>query len=83
MATVWVFLALATTHGWSLSQLDIKNAFLSGNIVKDVYMELHQGFVTQGEYPLSAKFVCKLQKSVYGLKQASKQWNTKFIETLV
>ena len=44
-----LFISLAATHGWDLHQLDIKNAFLHGDLVKEVYMEQPPGFVAQGE----------------------------------
>ena len=46
---IWLFISLATTHGWDLHQLDIKNAFLHGNLVEEVYMEQPPGFFAQGE----------------------------------
>ncbi|XP_017974449.1 PREDICTED: uncharacterized mitochondrial protein AtMg00810-like [Theobroma cacao] len=46
-------------------------------------MEIPQGFEAKGECPLGSKLVCKLQKSLYGLKQAYRQWNAKFTEILM
>jgi len=53
---VRLFLAMAAIRHWPLHQLDIKNAFLHGDLEKDIYMEQPPGFVAQGEYDL----VCKL-----------------------
>ncbi|XP_071916283.1 uncharacterized protein [Coffea arabica] len=66
--------AIGTTHNWPLHQLDIKNAFLHGDLQEEVYMEQPPGFVAQGE---SGK-VCHLRKSLYGLKQSPCAWFGKF-----
>ena len=56
LTTVRLLLAMAATRHWPLHQLDIKNAFLHGDLEEDIYMEQPPGFVAQGEYDL----VCKL-----------------------
>ena len=58
---IWLFISLAVTHGWDPHQLDIKNAFLHGDLVEEVYMEQPLGFVAQGEIGR----VCRLRKSLY------------------
>ena len=55
-------------------QMDVKAAFLNGDLDKETYIEQTKGFSTRGQ----EKKVCKLVKSLYGLKQAPKQWHDKF-----
>jgi hypothetical protein len=56
--------------------MDVKMAFLNGNLTEDVHMTQLEGFID----PKHARKICKLQKSIYGLKQASQSWNLRFDE---
>ncbi|KAE8665148.1 hypothetical protein F3Y22_tig00112673pilonHSYRG00140 [Hibiscus syriacus] len=78
LVTVQTFLVLASLQHWSLFQMDVYNAFLQGTLLEEVYMQLPHGFCSQGE-----NMVCRLHKSIYGLKQASRQWNMRLTEALV
>ena len=66
LTSIQLFISLTATHGWDLHQLDIKNVFLYGDLTKEVYMEKPPEFVAQGEIGR----VCRLRKSLYGLKQS-------------
>jgi hypothetical protein len=78
MTTVRVLLAIAAAKGWHLHQMDVKNAFLQGDLEKQVYMVQPPGF--QSDTNSSA--LCRLKKSLYGLKQALRAWNTKITQQL-
>ncbi|GKB03339.1 retrovirus-related pol polyprotein from transposon TNT 1-94 [Tanacetum coccineum] len=69
-------LAIAAFHDYEIWQMDVKTAFLNGKLTKDVFMAQPKGF-ENAKYP---KRVCKLQKAIYGLKQASRSWNLYFHE---
>lgn len=63
--------------------MNVNNAFLQGDLEEEVYMEIPQGCSQSNAISVGKKKVCMLLKSLYGLKQASKQWNIKFTESLV
>ena len=65
---------MVAMRSWPLYQLDIKNAFLHGDLAEEVYMEQPPGFVAQGESGL----VCMLRRSLYDLKQSPRVWFSRF-----
>lgn len=81
LTTVRTFFCLAAKHNWHLLQLDVHNAFLNGDLDEDLYMKLPPGLVIPGD--TTNTMVCKLHKSIYGLKQASRQWNCKLTQSLL
>jgi hypothetical protein len=66
-----MLLVLAALGDWHIHQMDVKSAFLNGELDKEIYMEQPQGFISSGTESL----VCHLKKAIYGLKQASCAWN--------
>ena len=69
-----MLLALAALEDWHIHQMDVKSAFLNGELEEEIYMEQPQGFVIAGQEAQ----VCRLKKAIYGLKQASRAWNLQF-----
>ena len=72
MAAIRSLLALANVHNWEIHQMDVRTAFLNGILDYDVYMEQPEGFI-DAEHP---DYVCKLKRSLYGLKQSARCWNS-------
>ncbi|KAL0398527.1 UNVERIFIED_CONTAM: Retrovirus-related Pol polyprotein from transposon TNT 1-94 [Sesamum radiatum] len=75
--TVRTLLAVASSYAWPIHQVDINNAFLHGFLEEDIYMLPPDG------YSVPAGKVCKLRRSLYGLKQASRQWNRELTDKLL
>lgn len=72
--TLRFLFATAAAQDWEIHQMDVKTAFLNGDLEETIYMEQPEGF-TQ-----NPNLVCKLKKSLYGLKQSPRCWNAKFKE---
>ena len=65
-SSIRTLLSIVALNDFDLEQLDVKTAFLHGELEEDIYMEQPEGFVIPGK----EKLVCKLKKSLYGLKQS-------------
>jgi hypothetical protein len=77
--SIRALLALAAHHDLEIHQMDVKSAFLNGDLNEEIYMKQPPGFQVKGK----ESCVCKLQKSLYGLKQAGRAWNCKIDSTLL
>ena len=73
-----IMMALVTYIDLEHHQMDVKTSFLNGDLYEDVYIDQPDGFKEKSKYHL----VWKLTKFIYGLKQASRQWNLKFDEII-
>lgn len=79
MSSIRVVLGLVASLNLELEQLDVKTAFLHGDLEEEIYMEQPEGFKVKGKEDM----VCRLKKSLYGLKQAPRQWYKKFDSFMV
>ena len=78
IATIRTLVELAVIYDHMVHQIDVKTVFLNGNLEEETYIEQPKSFVCSGQ----ENKVCKLKKSLHGLKQAPKQWYQKFDQTL-
>lgn len=73
MTTMRTLMAIVIQEDLIVYQMDVKNAFLHGKLKEEIYMEVPPGY-----NKFNKDLVCKLNKSIYGLKQASRAWNEMF-----
>ena len=73
-----IVMALVAHYDLELHQMDVKTAFLNGDLHANVYMAQPEGFVIEEKEHMG----CRLKKSIYGLRQASRQWYLKFDEVI-
>lgn len=74
--TLRILFSVVNHFDMHMEHMDVKNAFLNGDLTEDIYMQQPKGFQEGNK-------VCKLNKAIYGLKQASRMWNIKFNELLI
>ena len=71
-------LSIATMLDYKNWQIDVKTAFLNGRLEEDIYMQQPNGFIQKGQEHM----VCRLQRFIYVLKQASRSWNIRFDQAI-
>ena len=76
--SIRILLAMAIYYDYEIWKMDVKTAFLNGDIQEEIHMEQSMGFISED----APHKLCKLQRSVYGLKQASRSWNIRFDEEI-
>ncbi|KAL0367383.1 UNVERIFIED_CONTAM: Retrovirus-related Pol polyprotein from transposon TNT 1-94 [Sesamum radiatum] len=76
--SIRILLAIAAWYDYEIWQMDVKTFFLNGFIDEEIFMDQLEGFTTVGE----EQKVCRLQRSIYSLKQAFRSWNTRFDEVI-
>jgi hypothetical protein len=74
ITSIRVLLALSAIYDWEIHQLDVKTAFLYGDLKEVIFMKQLEGYIIRG----CEHKVCKLNRSLYGLKQAARIWYYKF-----
>lgn len=79
LSSIRVLLAIATQYNLELHQLDVKTAFLDGHLEEDIYMQIPEGL----HPPPAPNIICKLLKSLYGLKQSSRAWYLRLDQYLI
>ncbi|KAA0065400.1 gag/pol protein [Cucumis melo var. makuwa] len=78
LKSIRILLSIATFYDYEIWQMDVKTAFLNGNLEESIFISQPKGFITQGQ----EQKVCKLNRSIYGLKQASRSWNIRFVTAI-
>jgi hypothetical protein len=76
MTTIRNLIAVAATSSWTLSQMDVKNAFLHGDLHEEVYLQPPPGVDAPSRY------VRRLRHALYGLKQAPRAWFERFVSVI-
>jgi hypothetical protein len=79
LTTIRVLLSLSADHDLLVHQMDVKTTLFNGELEEEIYMTQFDRYVVKSQEDK----VCKLMKSLYGLKQAHKQWHEKFDVTLI
>ena len=74
LKSIWILLSIAAHLDYEIWKMDVNTAFLNGSLEETIYMQQPDGFIKK----IQEHLVCKLKRSIYGLKQASRYWNIHF-----
>ena len=78
LKSIRILLSIATHYDNEIWQMDVKTAFLNGNLEEEIYMMQPKSFIAKNQKHM----VCKLKRSIYGLKQVSRPWNIRFDQAI-
>ena len=78
LKSMWILLAVAASLDYEIGKMDVKTEFLNGSLEEDIYMQQLEGLIARGQEHMA----CKLERSIYGLKQASRTWNIRFDQAI-
>ena len=78
LKSIIILLSIAAHYDYEIWQLDVKTAFSNSNLEEEIYMMQPEGFIAKNQEHM----VCKLKRSIDGLKQASRAWNIRFDQAI-
>ena len=78
LKSIKILLSIVAHYDYEIWQMDVKTTFLNGNLEEEIYMMQLEGFIAKNQEHMT----CKLKRSIYGLKQASRSWNIKFDQVI-
>ena len=78
LKSIRILLSIAAHYDYEIWQMDVRTAFFNGNLEEEIYMMQSEGFIAKNQEHM----VCKLKRSIYGLKQASRSWNIRFDQAI-
>ena len=78
LKSIRILLSISAHYDYEIWQMDVKIAFLNGNLEEEIYMMQLEGFIAKNQEDM----IYKLKRSIYGLKQASRSWNIRFDQAI-
>ena len=78
LKSIRILLSISAHYDYEIWQMNVKTAYLIGNVEEEIYMMEPKGFIAKNQEHM----VCKLKRSIYGLKQTSRSWNIRFDQAI-